>query len=210
MQATKNSTDLPVDSEFTVLEPGLLDTLNPARHADRVVLQDGEEIGRMGVRRGRNTAWVGYRRFELRGAGDVTLGEFLSDFFGHLSGRRDRMRWHSAGGKRIDMGRDVESWRRPHGWLEVGDSRIEVAGRLERGFLHHDLHAQWLHDGHLIARLESWRDQPREGHIELLQPVSPETLILATHLTFWILPGSGSGGGGGGAGGGGGDGGGGC
>mgnify|MGYP006303000483 CR=1 FL=1 len=209
MQARHDDATIPAGSEITVLEPGFTDSINPFRHADRVVLRDGEEIGRMGTRRGRAIAWAGFRRYELRRAGDVTLGEFLGDFLGHFSGRRTRMRWHSAGGKRIDMGRDAESWQRPQGWLDGEEARLEVASRLERGFFHHDLFAQWLCDGQLVARLESRREQPREGHVELVQPVSRQTLVLAIHLTFWILPGA-SGGGGSGAGGGGGDGGGGC
>ncbi len=131
MQARHDDATIPAGSEITVLEPGFTDSINPFRHADRVVLRDGEEIGRMGTRRGRAIAWAGFRRYELRRAGDVTLGEFLGDFLGHFSGRRARMRWHSAGGKRIDMGRDAESWQRPQGWLDGEEARLEVASRLE-------------------------------------------------------------------------------
>ena len=203
------TTEVTPDKAIEVLDPGAAETLNPFRHADRVVLVDGEEVGRMGTRRGRAQLWIGLRRYELRRPGNVTLGEFFGDFFRHFSGRRERMRWHSAGGKRIDMGRDADSWKRPSGWFELDSSQYTVAARYERRFLAEDLNAQWLCDNQLIARLDSDPHDHRSYEITAVQPIRMESLLLATHLTFWVLPGRG-GAGGGGAGGGGGDGGGGC
>ncbi len=203
----KLPTEVTPNSKIEVLDPGVTESLNPFHHADRVVLVDGEEVGRMGTRRGRAQLWIGFRRYELRSPGDVTLAEFFGDFFRHFSGRRERMRWHSAGGKRIDMGRDADSWQRPTGWFELDSCQYTVAARYERRFLTTDLNAQWLCDNQLIARLDSDPHDHRSYEISAVQPIRIDPLLLAAHLTFWVLPGRGGGGGGAGGAGGGGDGG---
>ncbi|MFN2381968.1 MAG: hypothetical protein ABR561_05385 [Guyparkeria sp.] len=43
------TTEVTPDNAIEVLDPGVAEALNPLRHADRVMLVYGEELGRMGL-----------------------------------------------------------------------------------------------------------------------------------------------------------------